>query len=120
MKQMTVQRHAETSALQNQIQQMNANMQQQQYYANMLTNGPSVFPNTTYPPLTVPPNQSSLNRSLIQELSYSLNILTQINKQHQLNMVPSYDGKDPKQLCTWLDDIERLSIQNTMTKTEVA
>ena len=121
MKQMTVQRQAETSALQNQIQQLNASMQQQQqYYANMFTNGPSVFPNTTYPPLTVPPNQSSLNSSLIQELSYSLNMQTQINKQHQLNMAPSYDGKDPKQFYTWLDDIERLSIQNTMTKTEVA
>ena len=35
-------------------------------------------------------------------------------------MAPSYDGKDSKQFYTWLDDIERLSIQNTMTKTEVA
>ena len=84
------------------------------------TNGPSVFPNTTYPTPTVPPNQSSLNSSLIQELSYSLNMQTQINKQHHLNMAPSYDGKDPKQFYTWLDDIERLSIQYTMSKTEVA
>ena len=114
------QQQAETSVLQNQIQQLNASMQQQQqYYANMFTNGPPVFPNTTYPSLTVPPNQSSLNSSLIQELSYSLNMQTQINKQHQLNMVPSYDGKDPKQFYTWLYDIEILSIQNTMTKTEV-
>ena len=45
---------------------------------------------------------------------------TQINKQHHLNMAPSYDGKDPKQVYTWLDDIERLSNQYTMTKTEVA
>ena len=81
MKQMTEQRHAETSALQNQIQQMNASMQQQQQcHANMFTNGPSVFPNTTYPPSTVLHNQSSLNSSLIQELSYSLNMQTQINK----------------------------------------
>ena len=29
-------------------------------------------------------------------------------------------AKIPKQFYTWLDDIERLSIQNTMTKTEVA
>ena len=86
----------------------------------MFTNGPSFFPNTTYPPPTVPPNQSSLNSSLIKELSYSLNMKTQINKQRQLKMDPSYDGKDPKQFYTWLDDIERLSIQNTMTKTEVA
>ena len=56
MKQMAVQKQAETSALQNQIQQMNASMQQQQYYANMFTNCLSVFTNTTYPPLTVPPN----------------------------------------------------------------
>ena len=35
-------------------------------------------------------------------------------------MAPSYDGKDPKQFYTWLDDIERLSNQFTMTKTEVA
>ena len=118
MKQMTVQRQAETSALQNQIHQLNASMQQQQYYANMFTNSSSVFPNTTYPPLSVPPNQSSLNSPLIQELSYSLNIQTQINKHHHLNMAPSYDGKDPKQFYTWVDDIERLSIQNTMTKTE--
>ena len=34
-------------------------------------------------------------------------------------MAPSYDGKDPKQFYTWFDDIERLSIQNTMTKTEI-
>ena len=45
---------------------------------------------------------------------------TQINKQQHLNMAPSYDGKDPKQFYTWLNDIERLSIQNTMTKTEAA
>ena len=45
---------------------------------------------------------------------------TQINKQHHLNMAPSHDGKDPKQFYTWLDDIKRLTIQNTMTKTEVA
>ena len=92
----------------------------QQYYANMFTNGPPVFPNTTYPTPTVPPNQSSLNSSFIQELSYSLNMQTQINKQHHLNMAPSYDGKDQKQFYTWLDDIERLSNQFTMTKTEVA
>ena len=58
MKQMTVQRQAETSALQNQIQQLNASMQQQQrqqYYANMFTNGPSVFPNTTCPLPNSPP-----------------------------------------------------------------
>ena len=67
MKQMTVQRQAETIALQNQIQQLNASMQQQQHYANMFTNGPSVFLNTTYPPPTVPPNQSSSNSSLIHE-----------------------------------------------------
>ena len=35
-------------------------------------------------------------------------------------MATSYDGKDPKQFYTWLDDIERLSIQNSMTQTEVA
>ena len=35
-------------------------------------------------------------------------------------MAPSYDGKYPEQFYTWLDDTERLSIQNTMTKTEVA
>ena len=92
----------------------------QQYYANMFTNGPPVFPNTTYPTPTVPPNQSSLNSSFIQELSYSLNMQTQINKQQHLNMAPSYDGKDPKQFYTWLDDTERLSNQFTMTKTEVA
>ena len=94
--------------------------QQQQYYANMFINGPPVFPNTTYPTPTVPPNQSSLNSSFTQELSYSLNMQTQINKQHHLNMAPSYDGKDPKQFYTWLDDIKRLSTQYTMTKTEVA
>ena len=120
MKQMTVQKQAETSALQNQIQQLNASMQQQQHYVNMLTNGPPVSHKTTYPTQTVPPNQSSLNSSFIQELSYSLNMQTQINKQHHLNMAPSYDGKDPKQFYTWLDDIERLSNQFTMTKTEVA
>ena len=53
--------------------------QQQQYYANMFINGPTVFPNTTYPIPTVHPNQSSLNSSLIQELPYSLNMQTQIN-----------------------------------------
>ena len=44
----------------------------------------------------------------------------QVNKQHHLNMAPSYDGKDPKQFYTWLDDTERLSTQYTMTKIEVA
>ena len=41
---------------------------------------------------------------------------TQTNKQHHLNLPPSYDGKDPKQFYTWLDDAERPSIQNTMTQ----
>ena len=93
MEQWTVQSQAEISALQNQIQQLNSRwQQQQQYLANMFTNGPPVFSNTTYPIPTVPPNQSSLNSSLIQELPYSLNVQTQINKQHHLNMPPScYD-----------------------------
>ena len=117
MKQMTVQRQAETRALQNQIQQLKSRWQQQQkYYANMFTNGPPVFPNTTYPIPTVHPNQSSLNSSLIQELPYLLNMQTQTNKQHHFNMAPSYDGKDPKQFYTWLDDTERLSIQNKITQ----
>ena len=114
--QMALQKQAEISTLQNQIQQL----QQHQYVANMLTNGPSGLPNTTYPTSTVPPHQSSLNSSLIQELSYSLNMQNQINRQHHLNMAPSYDGKDPKQVYTWLDDVERLSNQYTMTRTEVA
>ena len=47
---------AELTKKQNQIQQLNSRMQQQQqYYANMFTNGPSVFPNITYPPPSVPP-----------------------------------------------------------------
>ena len=117
LKQMNDQRQAETSALQVQIKQLNANMEQQQKaYANMLNTSPPVYPFTSYPP----PNQSSLNSSFIQELSESLNMQNQLNKQHHLNMAPSYDGKDPKQFYTWLDDIERLSIQNSMTQTEVA
>ena len=35
-------------------------------------------------------------------------------------MAPSYDEKDPKQFYTWLDEVERLSIQYEMPKTEVA
>ena len=35
-------------------------------------------------------------------------------------MAPSYDGKDSKQFYTWLDEVERLSIQYEMSKTEVA
>ena len=35
-------------------------------------------------------------------------------------MAPSYDGKDTKQFYTWLDEVERLSIQYGMAKTEVA
>ena len=50
MQQMTVQSQAEISALQNQIQQL----QQHQYFVNMLTNGPSVFPNTIYQPQQYP------------------------------------------------------------------
>ena len=117
LKQMNDQRQAETSALQTQIKQLNANMEQQQKaYANMFRTSPPVYPFNSYPP----PNQSSLNSSFIQELSESLNMQNQLNKQHHLNMAPSYDGKDPKQFYTWLDDIERLSIQNSMTQTEVA
>ena len=54
MKRITVQKHAETSALQNQSQHLKFKwQQQQQYYANMFINGPPVFPNTTYPIPTV-------------------------------------------------------------------
>ena len=107
--------------LHEQIQTLNVSMQQQQqYYANLVNPRPPLYPNTTVPPPPVIPNQSSLNGSLIQEFSATLNMQTQINKQHHLNMAPSYDGKDTKQFYTWLDEVERLSIQYGMAKTEVA
>ena len=115
------QRQSETKVLHEQIQTLNVTMQQQQqYYANLGNPRPPLYPNTTVQPLPVIPNQSSLNGSLIQEFSATLNMQTQINKQHHLNMPPSYDGKDTKQFYTWLDEVERFSIQYGMAKTEVA
>ena len=115
------QRQSETKAFHEQIQTLNATVQQQQqYYANLVNPRPPLYPNTTVPPPLVPLNQSSLNGSLLQEFSATLNMQTQINKHHHLNMAPSYDGKDPKQFYTWLDEVERLSIQYEMPKTEVA
>ena len=115
------QRQSETKVLHEQIQTLNVTMQQQQqYYANLGNPRPPLYPSTTVPPPPVIPNQSSLNGSLIQEFSATLNMQTQINKQHHLNMAPSYDGKDTKQFYTWLDEVERLSIQYGMAKTEVA
>ena len=52
MEQMIVQSQAERSALKNQVQQLKIRWLQQ-YYPNMFTNGPPVFPNTTDPIPTV-------------------------------------------------------------------
>ena len=34
-----------------------------------------------------------------------------INIQNQLSLAPSYDGKEPTQFNTWLDNVERLAKQ---------
>ena len=73
------QRQSETKAFHEQIQTLNATVQQQQqYYANLVNPRPPLYPNTTVPPPLVPLNQSSLNGSLLQEFSATLNMQTQI------------------------------------------
>ena len=71
------QRQSETKTLHEQIQTLNITMQnQEQYYANLVNPRTPLYPNTTVPPPPVPLNQSSLNGSLIQEFSATLNMQT--------------------------------------------
>ena len=75
------------------------------------------------PPPFTPQNQTfntTANDTLIQNLSTSLIMQTNIAKQQLLIQAKAYDGKDPKEISDWLDEVDRLSSQNGYTHLEVA
>ena len=74
-----------------------------------------------------PPNYShnqtfdtTLNASLLHNLSTSLSMQTNIAKQQLLIWAKAYDGKDPQEIFDWLDEINRFRLQNGYTQLEVA
>ena len=74
------------------------------------------------PPPNYTHNQTfdtTLNASLLHNLSTSLSMQTNIAKQ-QLIQAKAYDGKDPQGIFGWLDEINRLSSQDGYTQLEVA
>lgn len=83
---------------------------------NNTNSTPTPYKYDKYPP----PNNSSLDASLIQELSSHMSMQNTISKQHHLTSAKSYDGEDTKQFYPWIDEIERLATQLAMSKIEVA
>ena len=89
---------------------------QQQLQANQ-------FQQFQLPPPFTTQNQTfntTANDTLIQNLSTSLIMQTNIAKQQLLIQAKAYDGKDPKEISDWLDEVDRLSSQNGYTHLEVA
>ena len=112
------QKQTETLNLQRQVSQLTAQVQTQKQHLDTFSFPPPPPPLAPQPYYF--PNNSTLDGSLIEQLSTSLNNQTLVNTQHYLNMAPSYDGKDPKQFYTWLDEISRLSSQYNLPEIKVA
>lgn len=96
----------------NQTLQAEITKLQQQLHHRHITQPPPIPNYTNF--------DTTLNQSVLNELSTSITIQTQIAKQQLLLQAKAYDGKDPKELYTWLDEISRLSSQNGYTQIEVA
>ena len=118
-------RKSEAESMKSQMDILHTSLKhQQELYTNLTkTSQPdkkdlplTPYPHDKYPP----PNTSSLDASLIQELSSHMSMQNTISKQHHLTLAKSYDGTDPTQFYSWLDEIERLSTQLNMPKLEVA
>ena len=64
-----------------------------------------------------------LNRSMTNQYTVLQETLRQsqsASKEHYLSNAKSCNGKDPKELCMWLDDISRLATISNKNPTEVA
>ena len=57
------------------------------------------------------PTPSSVDNLVLKEFTDQMKTQNQISIQNQLTLAPSYDGADPKQFNTWLDNVKRLAIQ---------
>ena len=62
-------------------------------------------------PDTPLPTPSSVDNLVLKEFTDQMKTQNQISIQNQLTLAPSYDGADPKQFNTWLDNVKRLAIQ---------
>ena len=58
-----------------------------------------------------PPTPSRIDNLILNEFTDQMKQQNQISIQNQLSLAPSYDGADPKQFNTWLDNVKRLAIQ---------
>ncbi|MCG8626199.1 MAG: retrotransposon gag domain-containing protein, partial [Proteobacteria bacterium] len=70
-------------------------------------------------PPQYPPHQT-FDTTVNDTLIHNMTLQTSIAKQNLLLQAKAYDGKDPKELFDWLDEIDRLSSQNGYTHLEVA
>ena len=100
--------HTSSTALTNKI----AQLQQQLQDLHNRQPPPNYTHNQTF--------DTTLNASLLHNLSTSLSMQTSIAKQQLLIQAKAYDGKDPHGIFDWLDEINRLSSQNGYTQLEVA
>ena len=119
-------RKSETESMKSQMDILHSSLKYQQELYTNLTKTPQPdkinptlqpYPYDKYPP---PSNSSSLDTTLIHELSSHMSMQNTINKQHHLTLAKSYDGTDPTQFYSWLDEIERLATQLDMQKIVVA
>ena len=100
--------HTSSTALTNEISQL----QQQLQDLHNRQPPPNYTHNQTF--------DTTLNASLLHNLSTSLSMQTNIAKQQLLIQAKAYDGKDPQEIFGWLEEINRLSSQNGYTQLEVA
>ena len=109
MRKVENQRQLEAQQLEEQMQYFKALMQQ------------PVYPFDTYPPPPPPPPpQPSPESSILKEFTKQMSRQNEISKQNHLSLAPSYDGVDPKQFSSWLEDVKRLANQLEMKEFEVA
>ena len=57
------------------------------------------------------PTPNNVDNFVLKEFTAQMKQQNQISIQNQLTLAPSYDGADPKQFNTWLDNVKRLAIQ---------
>ena len=93
MKRLETKRHKEVAQLEEQME----------FMKTALLKKPDPGDNT--------PTPDTIDNVILREFTKQMKEQNQISKQNQLSLAPSYDGADPKQFNTWLDNVKRLAIQ---------
>ena len=71
-------------------------------------------------PYNPTPTPTGVDNFLLKEFTEQMKQQNHINIQNQLSLAPSYDGKEPTQFNTWLDNVERLAKQSREPEENVA